>query len=268
MSVGVTTSEVVLPSGLPVCVAAPEGPGPFPCVVWLHERYGFVTHTREYAEKIAGGGYVVAAPDLYYEFPDQDALHRGDARFGQIGDPLVDQRLVETVGHLSEHPNADVARLGMIGVCATGRYPLVYGSHRSLQAAVVYYGATNGWDVTDSHPETMPSIVEGLSAPVLGLFGERDHNIPVTEVCGFRNLLEEHNKSYRIRMYEGAPHGFINDTMSGRYHPLAETGAFLEMQRFFAENLSDCGPGRDVVTWDFQATMAVDYDFSKNVRLE
>ncbi len=238
MSVGVTTRDVVLPSGLPVHLATPDGAGPYPSVIWLHERYGYVRHTQEYAEKIAGCGFAVAAPDIYFEFPDQEGLHRGDARVGPIADPTVQGWLVETVEHLSGYPNADTTRLGMIGVCATGRYPIVYGSQRPLQAAVVYYGATNGWGTTDVHPETMESMVARLGAPVLGLFGERDHNIPVSEVCGFRDLLEASDKSYRIRMYEGAPHGFMNDTMPGRYHPFAETSAFLELDQFLAEQLA------------------------------
>ncbi len=263
----ITINEAVLPSGLPVYAASPAGATGCGSVVWLHERYGFVEHTKDYARKIAARGFAVVAPDLYYDFADPEGLHAGDARVGPIDDDVIDSRLVEAVEYLGKLGTADVSRLGMIGVCATGRYPIVYGSRRPIQAPVIYYGATNGWGVTDTHHEPLQDMVERVDAPFLGIFGERDHNIPVSDVCGFRDLLEEKNKSYEIVMYEDAPHGFINDTMPGRYRPAAEADAFERMIRFFSTNLAPAGVPPDLVTWEFKAVKSVDYDFSKNVRL-
>jgi dienelactone hydrolase len=67
MAIPVTTQMVTTDSGMPVHVAKPSGTGPFPCVLVLHERYGLVQHTADLASKLAGSGYVAAAPDLFYD---------------------------------------------------------------------------------------------------------------------------------------------------------------------------------------------------------
>jgi len=56
---------------------------------------------------------------------------------------------------------------------------------------------------------------------VLGIFGEDDHVISISDIQRFRNELEKRNHSYQITMYPGVPHGWLNDTMPGRYRPEA-----------------------------------------------
>ena len=63
---------------MPAFIAVPQGDTKTPAVVVMHERYGFVRHTRDLAERFARDGFVAIAPDFYFKHPDQEALHRGD----------------------------------------------------------------------------------------------------------------------------------------------------------------------------------------------
>jgi carboxymethylenebutenolidase len=63
---------------MPAFVVVPDTDAKLPCVVVMHERYGFVRHTRELAERFARDGFVAIAPDFYFKHLDQDALHRGE----------------------------------------------------------------------------------------------------------------------------------------------------------------------------------------------
>lgn len=269
MSYTVKSTDLTMNGGLPIFFAAPTDGGPFPAAVVMHERYGLVEHTKDLAVRLATAGYVVAAPDLYFEHPDQEALHRGEARLGRPSDRLMFQYLCDTVDALTARDDSLVERLAMMGACATGRYPIVYGANRPLRAAVVLHGAApkKEWQVNESFPESMPSMIERLEAPVLGMFGEKDHSISVDDVRGFRDLFEQSNKTYDISIYEGAPHGWLNDTMPGRYRPKPAAIAWQQLLDFLAANLGD-EPLDGGISWKFSSVKARDYDFTTNERFE
>ena len=97
--------------------------------------------------------------------------------------------------------------------------------------------------------------------------GEADHIISLDDVRRFRNCLEEKQKTYSIKIFPDAPHGWLNDTMPGRYRREQAEAAWAA-QLEFLDWLFD--PGRDParIEWNFSCATTADYDFSRNVRLE
>jgi carboxymethylenebutenolidase len=124
---GIRSWTTACADGMPAFVAEPEAAGKAPVVIVMHERYGFVRDTRDIAERFAHDGFVAVAPDLYFRHPDQEALHRGSANC-DIADSDALAALVATIDVVSEIPQADPARLAVMGVCQTGRLPLVAAS--------------------------------------------------------------------------------------------------------------------------------------------
>jgi len=110
-------------------------------------------------------------------------------------------------------------------------------------------------------------IIAALPCPVFGAFGETDHIISLDDVRRFRDSLEAHKKTFDIHVYKDAPHGWLNDTMPGRYRKPQAAAGWAAQQRFLAEVLS---PDYDASTirWRFECESSPGYDFSKNVRLE
>lgn len=264
----IETMSATLESGMPITLYRPEDQtGILPAVVLLHERYGLVQHTGDLARTISTEGYCVVTPDIFYYLEDQDSLHKGKVK-ANPSDPFVLERLDEIVQWTRQGKFADVDKLAMIGVCQTGRYPVIYGSKRQLKACIVLYGAVSNWERSDLHPESMDEIIRGLNAPLLGLYGELDHSISIPSVLKLRNALEQSEKSYRIKIFEDAPHGWLNSTMPGRYRKISAENAMYEMVKFLKQHLSPTSLRANRIRWEFESDKDRDYDFSKNVRFE
>ena len=248
----------------------PQGEAPAGAVVVLHERYGLVQHTLDLAQRLAREGYVAMAPNLFSRWRgDTQALERGEGRVALPDDEIaavIDQAL----DFLKAHPRVAAGRMALMGVCQSGRYPIVVASRRrDLAACVVFYGAAQerDWQVFDLQPRPMQEMMRALGAPALFVFGESDHLISLDHVRRVRDALEDGRRSYRMKVFPGMPHGWLNDTMPGRYRPQEAEQAWGLLLAFLADVFSRRWPGGEV-RWEFEAASAADYEFARNKRLE
>ena len=249
----------------------PRNAAPAGAVVILHERYGLVQHTLDLAQRLAQDGYAALAPDLFSRWKgDREALERGEARV-ILPDPEITAVIDAALDFVKTHPRVAAARIALMGVCQSGRYPIVVGSRRrDLAACVVFYGGSQrrDWDVSDLQPQPMQEMMRGLRAPVLFVYGERDHTISLADIRRTRDALEDGRCSYRMKVFPDVPHGWLNDTMPGRYRAREAGEAWGVLLAFLADVFSGAWPGKRQVRWEFESATSVDYDFSKNVRLE
>jgi carboxymethylenebutenolidase len=208
------------------------------------------------------------APNFFFRHPDQAKLNQGDSRY-PITDPESTELLQAALDAVASNPAADTNAVAVAGYCQTGRHPLVFAAEVPIAAAIVWYGAASSreWDVTEKQPVPLDAVIAKLNCPVFGAFGTNDHIISIDDVRRFRDSLEKHKKSYDIHLYQGAPHGWLNDTMPGRYRKAQAEAGWADQQRFLKEVLEG-GYSADRVQWRFEATYSRDYDFSKNERLE
>ncbi len=269
-SPGNLSSKIRFGAGVPAVRALPKAKGKRPAVVILHERYGIDQHTKELTMKLAHAGFVGLAPDLFHRFTgDRKALLRGEQRVDLTDDGALED-LNDAVDYLKNLKNVDSEKIGIIGVCQTGRQPVLLAAKRDdIAGAVVLYGAIGGreWQGNELRPTPIEDLIAQVHCPVLGIFGEADHIISIDDVVRFRNCLEKARKTHHIRLYRDAPHGWLNDTMPGRYRKDAAKDAWGLIVAF----LKQCFAGG----WDqnrifsvFESDYAKDYDFSKNRRLE
>jgi carboxymethylenebutenolidase len=264
----ITTEEITCVNGMPAFFAYPSGGGPFPTVVLMHERYGLVKHTRDQAMRCAHDGYAVLAPNFFFRHPDQVVLNKGDSRY-DMTDPESVELTKAALATVKNHKAADPEKIAICGYCQTGRHPLIFAAEVPITVAVIWYGAASKreWEVNNLQPKALDDIIAALPCPVFAAFGETDHIISLDDVRHFRNSLETHKKTYDINVYKDAPHGWLNDTMPGRYRKAQADAGWAAQQRFLSEVF---GRGFDAkaVRWRFRCDSSTAYDFSKNVRLE
>ncbi len=269
--IGASAIEQRLDDGTEVHLFLPDDPRPVPAVMILHERYGLVQHTLDLAARLARDGYVALAPNLFSHWQgDQEALKRGDVRV-VLPDDDVAATVERCLDFLHAHPRVRGGAVALMGVCQSGRYPVVVAARRrDVAACVSFYGASQkrDWDVSELQPRPMEELLAEMRAPALFVFGEADHTISIEDVRRVRDALEVGRCSYRMKVFADMPHGWLNDTMPGRYRAAEAEQAWDRLLEFLGEVFRGAWPRGGRVVWEFESDISVDYDFSKNVRLE
>ncbi len=212
-------------SGSRAYLSLPEGEGPHPAVIVIHEWWGLNAHIEHWADRLAKLGYVALAVDLYggevaTEPERAMALMRGV-------DELASLAILENAHHfLAEDPRVDRERIGVMGWCFGGGWALQTAIHvPGIAAVVMYYG----------HVVTDPEVLASIHAPLLGIFANRDRAIPPAQVDGFDEALTAAGVEHRILRYD-ADHAFANPS-GARYDHDNAAAAWAEVQGFLGDAL-------------------------------
>ena len=180
-------------------LAVPEGDGPFPAIILIHEWNGLVDRVKETADSFAAEGYIALAADMYS---------------GRLGsNPQENMQLVqETMAKpdvLIANLNAAVAflrgrddttgKIGTVGWCYGGGVALSFAlGGDNHDATAIFYGRLLG------DPEQMAKI----DHPVYGTFVENDRGIPVEDVNNFVETLRAAGIDNDVHIYDDVNHGF------------------------------------------------------------
>jgi carboxymethylenebutenolidase len=255
--IGATTRWVDIGEGTRAFLGIPErGAPPYRAMILGHERYGLVLDTLDQVAKFAAYGYVCIAPDMASQFQgDKEALNKGDIGGGWTTD-TVKLYMAQSYDFLLTLPEVDPTKIAAIGLCASGAWPWILNSVRpDLAANICYYGGGRYNE----------ELMDRVTAPTLYVYGEKDHTTPIQRVFEFRDEMERHHKNCEVRLEADMPHGYLNDTMPGRYRQKEANEAWDRILDFL-DRVYDGYFSPERVTTKFQADFAVDYDFTKSVR--
>jgi len=239
-------------------VTKPDGEGPFPTVIMIHEFFGLRESIIGKADLLAQEGYLVIAPDTF-RGATTSWIPRAIYQVITTKSENVNTDLDSIYTWLEKQSEVDVNRIAIVGFCYGGRTSLVYSLHNNkLAATVVFYGS----------PETDPAILKNLPGPVLGIFGDADQSIPVEEINAFDQALTQANVTHTISIYADQPHAFVKD-VAGIQAGGAQGEAWAEMLAFLDLNLKHAPVSRNGESisyaasfdWYYYAMLAYEHAF-------
>ncbi len=205
----------------------PQGAGPHPAIVVIHEWWGLNDWIKEQASNYAQQGYVALAVDLYRGKVADDPETAHELMRGLPQDQGV-RDLVAAVKYLDGRKDVNKSRVGAVGWCMGGGFALQLAiASPSLRAVAVNYGAL----ATDK------TQLAKIRAAILGNFGGLDQGIPPDAVHAFAATMKSLGKPVDVKIYPDAGHAFENPNNKVGYKPQDAADAMARIDRFFAENL-------------------------------
>lgn len=238
---GLVAGEVKIPvegGEIPGYRAMPQAGGPFATVLVVHEIFGVHEHIKDICRRLAKSGYFAVAPALFAR--EGDVARLSDIQqimkvVATVPDRQVASDLDATVAWVETTDHADTKRLGIVGFCWGGRQVWLYATHNpNLRAGVAWYGPLRR-PKTDLTPEGPLDLVSKINAPVLGLYGGADPNIPMSQIDEMRAALKAAGKPSEIVVYPDTPHGFNADYRPS-YRPKQARDGWRRMDAWFKDH--------------------------------
>lgn len=180
-------------------LAVPEGEGPFPALVIIHEWNGLVDRVRQVADDFAAEGYVTLAADLYSgQTGSNPEENMALVRASMADMPGVVANLNSAVAYLRARPDV-TGRVGAMGWCFGGGVALSYGlDGDNHEATAIFYGRL----IDD------PDVLASMDHEVYGTFARLDQGPPPEQVEAFEAALDEVGIEHDLHIYDDVNHGF------------------------------------------------------------
>ena len=229
----VTTIEIDTPAGpIDALLDIPEGQGPWPGVVIIHDAIGYGQDKRSTNDHIARAGYVALTPNLFarggWARCVTKVMRDVLTKRGRALDDVLAAR-----DHLQALPEC-TGRVGIAGFCMGGQFALVM-SPKGFSASAPFYGTPL--------PRELSETLDG-ACPIVASFGGRDP-MGVGAPKKLQQVLDHKGVTSDVKVYPGAGHGFANKLPAQPllriagfgYNEAATEDAWARVFTFFGDHL-------------------------------
>src|SRR3954471_23935596 len=219
-------------------IAAPRTPGPHPGIVFYSDIFQLTESTLRWCVRLAGYGFVVAAPEIYHRLEpagtvlgfDDEGKARGqaDAEATPVADFDADIR--GAIDHLAA--SDAVSGIGAAGHCTGGHLAFRAAMRPEVRATACWYatGLHDGKLGKDADAGSLARAGE-IDGELLMIWGTRDPHTPEPARDTIRAALQQAGANFTWSLYD-AEHAFGRDGCD-RYdaeatdHALGETVALF-----------------------------------------
>jgi carboxymethylenebutenolidase len=199
--------------------------GKLPGIVVIHENRGLNPHIEDIARRLALDNFIAFAPDALTPLGGYPAGGEDEARtmFGKLDQVKTREDMLAAAGFLQKHPEC-TGRIGAVGFCWGGTETKRLASRvPDLAAAVPFYGRGT------------PADAASIKAPMLIHYAGTDTGVNGSWPA-YEEALKAAKVNYTMHMYDGASHGFNNDT-TPRYDEKSATLAWSRTLEFFNKHV-------------------------------
>ncbi len=219
----------------------PQGAGPHPGIIVCQHipvaHAGLETDPWQVGvgDRLSAMGYAVAMPFLFHWWPRQETIEVKRAGFR---DDWAVADLAATRTALEADDTVDAERIGIIGHCWGGRVSWLGACHDSkLKSAITLYGGRIELSMADGATPPI-HFADRIPCPVLGIFGNDDANPSPEHVDNMDRVLTAAGVPHEFHRYDGAGHGFQDDSNPERYREAQSNDAWARIEAFLARTLA------------------------------
>ena len=230
----------------PVTVAIPDGQGPWPGVIMYPDAGGVRTAVRQMAEQLAGLGYVVLVPDVYYRsgdwapfdmknvFNDKAERQRLFGMIGSITPDAMESDARAFFDYLAARPEVTGERFGTTGYCMGGRTSLVVAGRvpERVAAAMSFHGG----GLASEDPGSPHLLADKIRAAVYVGGAADDASFTEEQAATLDKALTEAGVEHTIEWYP-ALHGFAVPD-NAPYDEASAERHWAAMKDFFGAHLA------------------------------
>jgi carboxymethylenebutenolidase len=227
-----------------IFAASPEPQGKYPAVLFYSDIFQLTGPMLRATARLAGYGFVVAAPEIYHRLEppgaaipfDDEGRIRGlnNAANTTVAEFDADRRAV--LDWLRRNPRVATGKIGAAGFCIGGHLAFRAALEPDVSATVCFYGTGihNGKLGKDDDAGSLSRAGE-IQGSLLMVFGTADPHVPEEGRVAIRTALERAGADFSISEYQAA-HAFMRDE-GPRYDAEATDQAWAEMIHFFRRTL-------------------------------
>jgi carboxymethylenebutenolidase len=228
-----TTIQIEAPDGpIDALLDIPQGKGPWPGVVVIHDAVGYGPNNELISQRIAQAGYLALTPNMFARGGRARCITRVMRELltkrGRALDDILAAR-----DHLQSMSECS-GRVGIAGFCMGGGFALIM-SPKGFGASAPFYGTPL--------PRNLSETLDG-ACPIVASFGRRDP-LGIGAPNKLREVTAAKQITADIKAYPGAGHSFADQLPAQPllriagfgYNRAAADDAWGRVFAFFGEHL-------------------------------
>ena len=228
-----TTIQIEAPDGpIDALLDIPQGQGPWPAVVVIHDAVGYGPNNELISQRIAQAGYLALTPNMFARGGRARCIPRVMRELltkrGRALDDILAAR-----DHLQSMPECS-GQVGIAGFCLGGGFALIM-SPKGFGASAPFYGTPL--------PRNLSETLDG-ACPIVASFGSRDP-LGFGAPNKWREVTTAKQITADIKAYPGAGHSFADKLPAQPllriagfgYNRAAADDAWNRVFAFFGEHL-------------------------------
>ena len=215
-------------------VARPDDSDPHPALICYSDIFQITPSTQRMIVRLAGYGFVVAAPEIYWRFEEPGAAwafddpgrDRGQAHAEAMTTADFDDDIAALLKAVTSWDGVFPGAIGAVGFCTGGHIAFRAAFNPAVKVTVLYYptglhDGVLGGDAAGSLERTGE-----IRGKLLSIFGTRDPHTPAEGRETIARTFAAAGIDATISLYD-AEHAFMRDE-GPRYDPQATDAAFAE----------------------------------------